>query len=217
MTNQIERGPMAVIAKDMQTGANYVGRVVTAFVFATLERLPAGRNLAIIGAAAFAFMAALICSDAAPADPPGDPATVKNEDGKYFDSQGNPTYSIKPDGTVDWYTYSGFIRYSSECLRCHGPDGLGSSYAPALVDSLKASSYSDFFGVVASGKRDVTAAQDLVMPALGTDTNVMCYIDNIYVYLRARANGALGRGRPTKHDDKPEAAKNWENTCMGPE
>ena len=47
-------------------------------------------------------MAALLWSDAAPADPPGEPAAVKNEDGKYLDSQGNPTYSIKPDGTVDW-------------------------------------------------------------------------------------------------------------------
>ena len=109
-------------------------------------------------------------------------------------------------------TYSGFVRYSSECLRCHGPDGLGSSYGPALTDSLKTSSYSDFLGIVASGKK----TQDLVMPALSTDKNVTCYIDNIYVYLRARANDALGRGRPTKHDDKPEAAKNRENTCMGP-
>jgi methanol metabolism-related c-type cytochrome len=169
------------------------------------------------GAMAFAFLGALVWSGAALAAPPGDPAAVKNEDGKYYDAQGNPTYSIQPDGTVDFYTYSGFVRYSSECLRCHGPDGEGSSYAPALVNSLKTLSYSDFLGIVASGKRDVTAAQDLVMPALGTDKNVMCYIDNIYVYLRARANGALGRGRPTKHADKPEAAKNWENTCMGPE
>jgi methanol metabolism-related c-type cytochrome len=171
----------------------------------------------VAGAMAFVFLGALVWSGTALADPPGDPAAVKNEDGKYYDAQGNPTYSIQPDGTVDFYTYSGFVRYSSECLRCHGPDGLGSSYAPSLVDALKTISYSDFLGIVASGKRDVTAAQDLVMPALGTDKNVMCYIDNIYVYLRARANDALGRGRPTKHADKPEAAKNWENTCMGPE
>jgi methanol metabolism-related c-type cytochrome len=168
-------------------------------------------------AAAFAFVVAFLWSGVVRADPPGNPAAVKNEDGKYTDAQGNPTYSIQPDGTVDWYTYSGFIRYSSECLRCHGPDGLGSSYAPSLVDALKTISYSDFLGIVAGGKRDVTAAQDLVMPSLGTDKNVMCYIDNIYVYLRARANGALGRGRPEKHVDKPEAAKKWENTCMGPE
>jgi methanol metabolism-related c-type cytochrome len=168
-------------------------------------------------AAAFAFMAAFLWSGVVRADPPGNPAAVKNEDGKYYDAQGNPTFSIQPDGTVDWYTYSGYIRYGMECLRCHGPDGEGSSYAPSLVDALKTSSYTDFLGIVAGGKRDVTAAQDLVMPAFGTDKNVMCFIDDIYIYLRARANGALGRGRPAKHADKPEAAKNWENTCMGPE
>jgi methanol metabolism-related c-type cytochrome len=169
------------------------------------------------GATMLFLMAALLWSAIARAAGPGNPDAVKDEDGKYYDAQGYPTYSIQADGTVDWYTYSGYIRYSMECLRCHGPDGLGSSYAPSLVDALKTLSYSDFLGIVASGKRDVTASSDLVMPALGTDKNVMCFIDDLYVYLRARANGALGRGRPTKHADKPEAAKNWENTCMGPE
>jgi methanol metabolism-related c-type cytochrome len=168
-------------------------------------------------AAKIVFVVALLWSGAALADPPGNPAAVKNEDGKYFDSQGYPTYSIKPDGTVDYYTYSGYLRYSSECLRCHGPDGAGSSYAPALTDSLKTIDYPTFLAIVAGGKRDVNAAQELVMPSFGLDKNVMCYIDNIYVYLRARANGALGRVRPTKHEDKPEAFKNWENSCMGPE
>ena len=51
----------------------------------------------------------------------------RSEDGKYFDAQGEPTYHIAADGTVDWYTYSGFRRYHSECHVCHGPDGLGSS------------------------------------------------------------------------------------------
>jgi methanol metabolism-related c-type cytochrome len=169
------------------------------------------------GATTLFLIAALLWSAIASAEGPGNPAAVKNEDGKYYDAQGNPTYNIKPDGTVDWYTYSGFIRYSAECLRCHGPDGSGSSYAPALTDSLKTLSYSEFLGVVAAGKKEVNSAQDLVMPSFGLDKNVMCYIDNIYVYLRARANGALGRGRPAKHDDKPESAKKWENSCMGPE
>lgn len=168
------------------------------------------------GAAAFALIATLYCTGIALADGSGDPTAVKQEDGKYFDKQGNPTYKIQPDGTVDWYTYSGFIRYNSECLRCHGPDGAGSSYAPALVDSLKTMSYSDFLGVVAGGKKAVNSAQDLVMPSFGTDKNVMCVIDDIYVYLRARANGALGRGRPAKHEEKPEAAAKWQSSCFGP-
>ena len=168
------------------------------------------------GVAALALALTVFLSGVAGADGSGDPTAVKQEDGKYFDKQGNPTYKIQPDGTVDWYTYSGYIRYTSECLRCHGPDGLGSSYAPSLVDSLKTLSYSDFLGVVAGGKKAVNSAQDIVMPAFGTDKNVMCVIDDIYVYLRARANDAVGRGRPQKHEEKPEAAKKWTDSCFGP-
>ena len=66
-----------------------------------------------------------------------DPTAVKSENGKYLDKEGNPTFKVAADGTVDWYTYSGFRRYHSECHVCHGPDGMGSTYAPALKDSLK--------------------------------------------------------------------------------
>lgn len=167
-----------------------------------------------LGAVAFALAATLFFHGVALADGSGDPTAVKEEDGKYFDKDGNPTYKIQPDGTVDWYTYSGFRRYNSECLRCHGPDGAGSSYAPALVDSLKTLSYNDFLGIVAGGKKEVNSSQDLVMPSFGLDKNVMCYIDDIYVYLRARANGAVGRDRPAKHAEKPEAFSKWEDSCM---
>ena len=53
------------------------------------------------------------------------------------------------------------------------------------------------------------------MPAFGTNNNVMCYVDDIFVYLRARANNAVGRARPDKHDEKPESARKWEEACMG--
>lgn len=167
------------------------------------------------GAAAAALIAALCLTAAALADGSGDPAAVKQEDGKYFDKDGNPTYKIQSDGTVDWYTYSGYVRYHSECHVCHGPDGMGSSYAPALKDSLKTLSYNDFLGVVAGGRENVNTANEKVMPAFGSNKNVMCVIDDIYVYLRARANDALGRGRPAKHEDKPESAKKWQDSCFG--
>ena len=51
----------------------------------------------------------------------------RQEDGKYFDKEDEPTYNVKEDGTVDWYTYSGFRRYHSECHVCHGPDGVGAN------------------------------------------------------------------------------------------
>jgi methanol metabolism-related c-type cytochrome len=167
-------------------------------------------SLAAIGAAiVFAAGAALA------ADAPGDPTAVKNEDGKYFDKDGNPTYKVSADGTVDWYTYSGFRRYHSDCHVCHGPDGEGSSYAPALSKSLKTMSYNDYLGLVASGRQDVNTARENVMPAFGANPNVMCYVDDIYVYLRARANDAVPRGRPAKHEDKPEVAAKAETSCMG--
>ena len=146
---------------------------------------------------------------------PVDPTAVKNEDGKYFDKEGNPTYKISADGKVDWYTYSGYRRYHSECHVCHGPDGMGSSYAPALKDSLKTMSYAQFMEVVASGRKNVTSSQENVMPAFGDNPNVACYLDDLYVYLRARANDAWGRARPATHEDKTEAYTQAENSCMG--
>jgi methanol metabolism-related c-type cytochrome len=149
------------------------------------------------------------------ADDAVDPAAVKSENGKYFDKDGNPTFKVAADGTVDWYTYSGFRRYHSECHVCHGPDGMGSTYAPGLTNSLKTMSYGDFISIVASGRKNVNTAQENVMPALGDNPNVACYMDDIYVYLRARANDAIGRGRPAKREDKPEAYAQAENACMG--
>jgi methanol metabolism-related c-type cytochrome len=159
---------------------------------------------------------ALVCNTGSVrADGSGDPAAVKSEDGKFIDKQGDPTYKILQDGTVDWYTYSGFRRYHSDCHVCHGPAGDGSSFAPALKDSLKRIGYNDFLGIVAAGRKNVTTAQENVMPAFGNNPNVMCYIDDIYIYLRARANDSVGRVRPAKHDDRPEAFAKAEDACMG--
>ena len=144
-----------------------------------------------------------------------DPAAVKSEDGKYLDKEGDPTFKVGSDGTVDWYTYSGYRRYHSECHVCHGPDGMGSTYAPALQDSLKTMTYADFLGVVASGRKNVSSSQENVMPAFGDNPNVACYMDDLYIYLRARASDAVGRVRPAKHEDKPPAAQQAEDSCMG--
>ena len=149
------------------------------------------------------------------ADTAVDPAAVKSEDGKYLDKEGNPTFKVGSDGTVDWYTYSGFRRYHSECHVCHGPDGMGSTYAPALKESLKTMDYADFLGVVATGRKNVSSAQENVMPAFGDNKNVVCYLDDIYVYLRARAGDAVGRARPEKHEDKTPAIEKAEDSCMG--
>ncbi len=164
---------------------------------------------------AIALGLSVIAGVPARADGPGDPTAVKSADGEYFDKDGSPTYKIQADGTVDWYTYSGYRRYHSECHVCHGPDGEGSSYAPALKNSLKRLGHSDFLGIVAGGRKNVSTAQENVMPAFATNPNVMCYIDDIYIYLRARANEAFGRARPEKREPKPEAFTKAEDACFG--
>jgi len=142
-------------------------------------------------------------------------AAVTEEDGKYLDAEGNPTFKIQNDGTVDWYTFSGYRRYHSDCHVCHGPDGVGSSYAPALANSMKNLDYPSFLSIVAEGRKNVGGGKENVMPAFGDNKNVYCYLDDIYVYLRARAVGAAPRGRPPKKADKPQGAKDYETSCMG--
>jgi methanol metabolism-related c-type cytochrome len=140
---------------------------------------------------------------------------VQEEDGKYYDKNGDPTYNIQDDGTVDWYTYSGFRRYHSECHVCHGPDGLGSTYAPALADSLKTMDYAGFLNVVVNGRKIDRTDKESVMPSFADNKNVMCFIDDIYIYLKARADGAIPRGRPRKRADKPQDAREYEKSCFG--
>jgi methanol metabolism-related c-type cytochrome len=161
------------------------------------------------------LQAALAPGIAAAATPPASSAAVKADDGKYSDRDGNPTYKIGKDGKVDWYTFSGYRRFNGTCEVCHGFDGSGSSFAPDLTDSLKTMGFNDFAKTVSSGKKDVNTAQSLVMPAFGDNKNVMCYLDDIYVYLRARADGALPGGRPASNEDKPKTAADNENDCMG--
>ena len=139
----------------------------------------------------------------------------KEKDGKWETADGNPTYNIASDGTVDWYTFSGFRRYHSECHVCHGPDGEGSTYAPGLVESLKTLSYPQFMLTVATGKEEIRTDKQSKMPALGNNLNVTCYLEDIYVYLKARADGVLPRGRPAKHADKPATAEAHEKACFG--
>jgi methanol metabolism-related c-type cytochrome len=162
-----------------------------------------------------AFTLGLASPLVARADGPSDPTAVKqDDDGIWRDKDGDPTFKIGADGTVDWYTYSGFRRYHSECHVCHGPDGEGSSYAPALANSLKTIGYAEFYGIVVSGRKDFLNGKDNVMPAFADNKNVMCYLNDIYVYLRARSMEAVPRGRPANHADKPPTFDANQDKCM---
>jgi methanol metabolism-related c-type cytochrome len=102
------------------------------------------------------------------------------------------------DGKVDQGTYNGYRRYGDACLRCHGQDGVGSSYAPNLIESLKRLSYEQFLEVVINGRQNLAAGQEKVMPPFGDVQDVALYVDDIYGYLKARSDGAIGPGRPQR-------------------
>ncbi|MBA3041164.1 MAG: c-type cytochrome, methanol metabolism-related [Alphaproteobacteria bacterium] len=158
------------------------------------------------------FASSATAQDAAKAD---NITAASNENGRYYTADGVPTFNIAPDGTMDWMTYSGFRRYHSECHVCHGPEGEGSSYAPALKNSAIDMDYYDFVDVVTNGRKKVSASQNSVMPSFGQNANVMCYLDDIYTYLKARGSGALPRGRPGKKEPKSDAIRQAEADCLG--
>lgn len=107
-------------------------------------------------------------------------------------------YTVVDGNKVDPKTYNGYRRYHSICHTCHGPDGLGSSFAPSLVESLTRLSSDDFEGIVAGGREGNAGGNVRVMPPFASDPNVMDYILDIYSYLKARSDGVLGRGRPER-------------------
>lgn len=100
------------------------------------------------------------------------------------------------NGRVDKHVFNGYRRYGDNCLRCHGPNATGSSYAPDLTDSLKHMTKEQVEETIINGRMDVNTANQNVMPALGTNPDVVENLDDIYAYLKARSDGALGRGRP---------------------
>ena len=167
-------------------------------------------------AALAALLSSTLTLPALAADEKTDNVTAAySEDGKYFTADDIPTYNVADDGTVDWPTYSGFRRYHSDCHVCHGPDGEGSTYAPALKTSALDMDYYDFVDVVVNGRKKVGAAETSVMPGFGENRNVMCYLDDIYVYLKGRGTDAIPRGRPHKKEAKSDAIRAAENDCIG--
>jgi methanol metabolism-related c-type cytochrome len=116
------------------------------------------------------------------------------------DQSAEKPYTVT-DGKVDKKTFNGWRRYTESCLRCHGPDGAGSSYAPSLVDSAKKMTQDEFNEIVVNGRTNVNPANENVMPPFGEVEDVVAYLDDIWAYLKARADGVLGRGRPPRIGD----------------
>jgi mono/diheme cytochrome c family protein len=91
-------------------------------------------------------------------------------------------------------TYQGWKQYELNCSRCHGEYAVGTSFAPALVVSLKAGgtipTQEAFITTVCAGRPDKG------MPAWCALGLEMDKIQQIYQYVQGRADGRIGIGRP---------------------
>jgi mxaJ protein len=112
------------------------------------------------------------------------------------DSPATGTPYTVQDGKVDATTYTGWLRYSAFCQTCHGTGGVGSAIAPDLTQAMKSLNKRQFETIVSCGLKGNLGIG--VMPAWGDNPNIRPYIDKLWAYLRARADGALGPGRPQK-------------------
>jgi hypothetical protein len=133
------------------------------------------------------------------------------------------TYRIEK-GRVDRNTYLGWKLFHTSCFTCHGRDATGTDLAPNLTERIKFITPRDFAtkvmtsyriivpsgdaaGGESSGYRDAVIEEvmrkqrgekgSVAMPAWETNSRVKPHILDLYAYLTARADGALGPGKPT--------------------
>lgn len=101
------------------------------------------------------------------------------------------------NGRIDENTFHGWQLFGEHCERCHAPGAVGVEYpyTPALAESLKTMSKARFKQIVTNGKQ---CGEPLVMPSFGETPAVMLRLDDLYAYLKARADGLLGPARPKR-------------------
>ena len=98
---------------------------------------------------------------------------------------------------VDRNTYVGWRTFHSVCHTCHAQDAVGSTFAPDLLARMRTIDKAQFLIALDQG----FTGQVGVMPAWGSNPNVNKYYEELWSYLRARADGALPPGRPKRLPD----------------
>ncbi len=150
-------------------------------------------------------------------------SAIQAADGQTKKSEEGPDYYRVIDGKVDHSTFLGWEIFHSACFECHGVGATGTDVAPNLVERVKQLGPEEFTTKVLTRYRitmplgeataeDRTAVRDaiiaevmkhergkhgeLVMPAWETNPKIKPHILDLYAYLKARADGAMGPGRP---------------------
>jgi mono/diheme cytochrome c family protein len=98
-------------------------------------------------------------------------------------------YTVVDGYKVDSNTMNGFRAWrAAACDRCHGANQEG-LVGPPLLDSLKTLSKEEFVKTVRDGRLDKG------MVSFSSSKTVMDNIDNLYAYLKGRANGDITRAK----------------------
>lgn len=127
-------------------------------------------------------------------------------------------YIVEDGNKVDDKTYVGWRLFNSTCFVCHGKDATGTDRAPNLLPRMEGMSerafrkklLSRYFAKVNLDDPDrrmafleQIAKKDAVefkMPTWDDDPNIRPHISDLYAYLKARSDGALGAVRPQRID-----------------
>jgi mono/diheme cytochrome c family protein len=106
---------------------------------------------------------------------------------------------------VDRAILNGYRRHNASCSHCHGPDGVGSTFAPSLIERpLPLTSFQEIV-------RDGQASGASAMRGFADDPNLVPHIGDIHAYLQARrgvrrprqAHGSAVRGGPVRRQYLP--------------
>jgi len=125
-------------------------------------------------------------------------------------------YTIVDGNKVDDSTYVGWRLFNSTCFVCHGKHATGTDLAPNLLVKLEGMSsrkfrkkvLSKYFAKVNLDDPDrrmafleqisAEEAKGFKMPTWDQDPNIRPHIADLYSYLKARSDGALGEVRPER-------------------
>lgn len=98
-------------------------------------------------------------------------------------------YTVADGTKVDSKTLDGFkIWRAAACDRCHGANQEG-MVGPSLLEGMKKLTKAEFVTTMTEGRLEKG------MPAWNTNDRVMKGMDNLYAYLKGRADGAITKAK----------------------
>ncbi|MDO8825308.1 cytochrome c [Methylophaga sp.] len=101
--------------------------------------------------------------------------------------QAQAGYKVTEGNKLDPQTYHGYVLYRNWCARCHGTFAQGLA-GPNLANSLNQSSKEEFMQILFKGKKGRSG----VMPGFQDNPQIVNGREQLYSYLRARADNAIG-------------------------